>query len=185
MDAVGAVELKLRDVDGTAPGPFLFLDRLRQSTPLLRRGVTTTRPYISNLCVSSRCRRRGIASALLSAAEFVAGSVWGECCLVGPSLIARAGYDTVFLHVHENNKPALGLYRHAGYLPISLSHVAAAAAAPSLIYHYKPLAAQAPSVASIEQHLHNYYAPLENANQQAAGQQQQTAVFTDASRRGP
>lgn len=145
IHAVGAIELRLRSVDGTAPGPFLLLDKLRQGTPpLLRRSFATTRPYISNLCVSSCCRRRGIAGALLSAAEFVSGMVWG--------------YDTVFLHVHRQNDAALRLYQRAGYIPISLEHTAAVAAAPSLIYHYKPLKPAAPSAAQLKQRIHAYYA---------------------------
>lgn len=154
-EAVGAVELRLRDADGTAPGPFIFLDKVRQS--VFQRGGVMNRPYISNLCVTKKYRRRGIAGTLLSAAEYVAGTVWG--------------YDTVFLHVHENNKEALDLYQSAGYLPISLNDtiIPPAFNSPSLVYHAKPLPRgthhhpldhqedSPPTVDEIQDHIRAYY----------------------------
>lgn len=153
VDVVGAVELTLRDADGTAPGPFIFLDKVRQS--VFQRGGVMNRPYISNLCVSKKYRRRGIAGTLLSAAEYVASAVWG--------------YDTVFLHVHENNKKALDLYRSAGYLEIALNDtiIPPAFHSPSLVYHAKPLlpihhslhaeGGGGPTVADIQNQIRGYY----------------------------
>ncbi|KAJ8605185.1 hypothetical protein CTAYLR_000389 [Chrysophaeum taylorii] len=134
VDAVAAVELRLREADGTAPGPFLFLDRFRLPK------AAEHRPYLSNLCVSPRCRRRGIAGTLLSAAEFVAGALWG--------------YDSIFLHVHKSNRPALDLYSREGYTPIQLLQDADAphhetTISTQLVYHYKPLRADAPKPENI------------------------------------
>eukprot|EP00633_Aureoumbra_lagunensis_P001859 CAMPEP_0197295886 /NCGR_PEP_ID=MMETSP0890-20130614/36815_1 /TAXON_ID=44058 ORGANISM="Aureoumbra lagunensis, Strain CCMP1510" /NCGR_SAMPLE_ID=MMETSP0890 /ASSEMBLY_ACC=CAM_ASM_000533 /LENGTH=320 /DNA_ID=CAMNT_0042772117 /DNA_START=151 /DNA_END=1113 /DNA_ORIENTATION=+ len=112
--AVGALELRIRDTDGTAPAALPFLDRLRPENKGLntgnKMGIPNSigpRPYISCLCVSSACRRRGIAAALLSVAEHFAGpAVWG--------------YDSVFLHVQASNHAALELYKNAGYTYIPL-----------------------------------------------------------------
>jgi ribosomal protein S18 acetylase RimI-like enzyme len=56
--------------------------------------------YLSNLAVSHQSRRQGIAQKLLAACEQVALD-WK--------------YQSLFLHVLENNYPARNLYQKAGY----------------------------------------------------------------------
>eukprot|EP00635_Sarcinochrysidales_sp_CCMP3193_P001399 CAMPEP_0118898818 /NCGR_PEP_ID=MMETSP1166-20130328/5652_1 /TAXON_ID=1104430 /ORGANISM="Chrysoreinhardia sp, Strain CCMP3193" /LENGTH=292 /DNA_ID=CAMNT_0006837935 /DNA_START=33 /DNA_END=911 /DNA_ORIENTATION=- len=137
-DVVAAVELRLRDVDGVSPSPLPALDKLmRALLPTTPKPVLATpRPYISNLCVSTRCRRRGVAAALLSAAEFLVGpDVWG--------------YDSVFLHVQKTNDAAKGLYSRADYVPIAYE----ASDADPLIFQYKPLRPDAPKLDDLRRRL--------------------------------
>jgi ribosomal protein S18 acetylase RimI-like enzyme len=56
--------------------------------------------YVSCMCVKDEFRRRGVADALLRAAEKVALD-WG--------------YDCAALHVFRRNEPAIALYRGRGY----------------------------------------------------------------------
>ena len=128
-ECVGAVELRLRDADGAHPTPLPAFDRL---AGLLKPGrpAAPPRPYVANVCVADRCRRRGLARALVSAAEHLAGP-------------AAWGYDSVFLHVHRDNVPALELYDTAGYDRLEALDVA------PLRYLYKPLRSDAPDVAEV------------------------------------
>ena len=57
--------------------------------------------YVACMAVDERCRRSGAASALLRAAERVAGGGWRQ--------------NWVLLHVHEKNPGARALYESAGY----------------------------------------------------------------------
>lgn len=59
--------------------------------------------YLSLLAVDPRAQGRGLGRALLAAA-------------VGAA--ARAGYPRCLLHALEDNGPALGLYRSAGFRPV-------------------------------------------------------------------
>ncbi|NEO82761.1 MAG: GNAT family N-acetyltransferase [Spirulina sp. SIO3F2] len=61
-------------------------------------------PYISNLAVHSRYRRRGIATQLLLRSEAQA-IAWG--------------FQDVYLHVLEHNHPAQSLYTSLGYQLVS------------------------------------------------------------------
>jgi len=56
--------------------------------------------YIASMAVESSQRRRGAASALLSAAE-QAARAWGE--------------DQAVLHVYQDNTSAIELYKKRGY----------------------------------------------------------------------
>jgi predicted N-acetyltransferase YhbS len=56
--------------------------------------------YVSNLAVSPSARRRGVAEALMAAAE---------------SLAASWGCRTHALHCNPDNAAAVGLYRKLGY----------------------------------------------------------------------
>ena len=60
-----------------------------------------TDAYVGELAVASRMERRGIATALMNAAE-----AWA----------ARRGLAFVTLHTGAANQPARGLYRQLGYL---------------------------------------------------------------------
>jgi ribosomal protein S18 acetylase RimI-like enzyme len=57
-------------------------------------------PYISNLAVKTNCRRQGIAQRLLLACE---------------RTVREWGLQDLYLHVLDNNQPALQLYLKAGY----------------------------------------------------------------------
>ena len=127
-ECVAAVEVRLKDADGAHPTPLPAFDRL--AGLLKGRSAAPPRPYVSNVCVAERCRRRGLGSALVSAAEHLAGpGGWG--------------YDSVFLHVHGDNGPALDLYEAAGYVALEALDVA------PLRYFYKRLRPDAPGVADV------------------------------------
>lgn len=57
-------------------------------------------PYLSNLAVSSKCRRQGAASQLLQASE---------------KFVREWGFEDLYLHVLENNHQARQLYLKFGY----------------------------------------------------------------------
>ena len=117
------LELRLKDADGSHPTPFPVFDPI--VSLLSPKSTAPPRPYISNVCVAARCQRRGVARALMAAAEYVAGPRgWG--------------YDSAFLHVHETNGNALDLYESSGYEELDALH-----AAP-LKYFYKKLSPDAP-----------------------------------------
>ena len=124
-ECVAAVELRLRRADGAHPTPLPMLDALRDA--FSARSGAPDRPYISNVCVADACRRRGVAQALMDAAEHLAGPEgWG--------------YDSVFLHVHEENPAALGLYEALAYEKLEALDEA------PLRYFYKRLSEHAPTV---------------------------------------
>lgn len=56
--------------------------------------------YLSRMAVAEGARRRGVARALLSAAD--------EC-------VRQRGEDVVYLHVEPDNVAAVGLYESCGY----------------------------------------------------------------------
>lgn len=120
-EVVGAVELQLRAVNNKAPGFFL------DGKP--------AKPYVANLCVLPRCRRQGVAQALLDAVEYVA-DLWG--------------HDSIFLHVSPANDAALRLYARNQYETIPdwpprfLNQ---------LVYLYKPLRPSAPTLDTIVKQL--------------------------------
>ena len=126
-ECVGAVEIRLRPADGAHPAPLPVAERL---AGLFSPGpAAPPRPYMSNVCVADRCRRRGLAKVLVSAAEHVAAGLWS--------------YDAAFLHVHEGNGPALALYGACGYAPLDDLY------RPPLRFFYKRLADGAPSPAEV------------------------------------
>ncbi|KAF8072392.1 Coatomer subunit gamma [Scenedesmus sp. PABB004] len=68
--------------------------------PRAQEGQATRRAYLSNVCVASAAQRRGIAAALLTAAEARA---------------AALGVAHLYVHVVHDNAPARGLYARLGY----------------------------------------------------------------------
>ena len=58
-------------------------------------------PLMSNLAVSRRYRRRGLAESLVKAAERIARKEWG--------------YDECYLYVEKRNTAAVRLYQKLGY----------------------------------------------------------------------
>jgi ribosomal protein S18 acetylase RimI-like enzyme len=76
-----------------------------ETTPIpkgkLRANPGSRAPLMSNLAVSRKYRRKGIAEKLVKEAERVARYEWG--------------YDDCFLYVEARNAPAVKLYRKLGY----------------------------------------------------------------------
>lgn len=60
-----------------------------------------TAPLMSNLAISKKYRRKGLAEDLVKAAESVARREWG--------------YDECYLYVEKRNGPAIKLYKKLGY----------------------------------------------------------------------
>ncbi|KAL7518196.1 hypothetical protein ACHAWX_003046 [Stephanocyclus meneghinianus] len=58
-------------------------------------------PVMSNLAVSRKYRRMGLAEELVKATENIARKEWG--------------YDTCYLYVEKRNTPAIKLYKKLGY----------------------------------------------------------------------
>ncbi|KAL7505689.1 hypothetical protein ACHAXN_003128 [Cyclotella atomus] len=58
-------------------------------------------PVMSNLAISRKYRRKGLAEDLVKAAENIARKEWG--------------YDTCYLYVEKRNAPAVKLYKKLGY----------------------------------------------------------------------
>ena len=72
-----------------------------------RYAATSSEAYVERLVVTQEHRHRGMASALLKAAE---------------DLARRSGKETVGLHVSSDNQPALKLYETRGYEENSRQH---------------------------------------------------------------
>ena len=62
---------------------------------------TIIQPYLSNLCVDERYRGKKIGRALVRCVENISKSCWG--------------YNRMYLHVDEDNIPAVNLYKSEGY----------------------------------------------------------------------
>ncbi|KAL7535750.1 hypothetical protein ACHAXR_006707 [Thalassiosira sp. AJA248-18] len=60
-----------------------------------------TAPLMSNLAISRKYRRKGLAEDLVKATEVVARKEWG--------------YDECYLYVEKRNTPAIKLYKKMGY----------------------------------------------------------------------
>jgi N-acetylglutamate synthase-like GNAT family acetyltransferase len=58
-------------------------------------------PVMSNLAISKKYRRKGLAEDLVKATENIARKEWG--------------YDTCYLYVEKRNTPAIKLYKKLGY----------------------------------------------------------------------
>ena len=87
-------------VDGRPPDPSRSADSINSPTPATLRGASPPRPYLSDLGVSPRHRRRGVGGALVRACER-----W---------TIDR-GYGTVYLRVEGGNGAAFAFYKSLGY----------------------------------------------------------------------
>ena len=62
---------------------------------------TITGPLMSNLAISRKYRRKGLAEDLVKATENIARKEWG--------------YDECYLYVEKRNVPAIKLYNKLGY----------------------------------------------------------------------
>lgn len=76
------------------------LDRGKFGQTTQDGGAAGARAYLSNVCVARAARRRGVARALLSAAEAAAGA---------------AGVAHLYVHVVADNGAASALYASAGF----------------------------------------------------------------------
>ena len=103
------VRIKSSDDDALARGLWkalrrnLGFARAAWAATLLsypRYAATSSEAYVERLVVTQEYRHRGMASALLKAAE---------------DLARRSGKESVGLHVSSDNKPALKLYETRGY----------------------------------------------------------------------
>ena len=65
---------------------------------------TISAPLMSNLAISKRYRRRGLAEELVKATESIARKEWG--------------YNECYLYVEKRNVPAIKLYKKMGYNPL-------------------------------------------------------------------
>ena len=88
-------------VDGRQPDPSCKIEFLTPST----LAATSPRPYLSDLGVSTKHRRRGIGIKLVQACE-----EWTH----------RRGYDKLYLKVDKKNQLGVGLYSAMGYKTVEL-----------------------------------------------------------------
>lgn len=91
---IGCIEVSVLPTTGST-APILPLPRWIKSL-----AFQPLQPYISNLLVDRRYRRRGYAKRLVQACEDTARA-WG--------------FDSVFLHVDADYLPAVLLYESLGY----------------------------------------------------------------------
>lgn len=73
---------------------------------MLLASTAGVRPYLSDLAVADRCRRKGIGTELVKACE--------EACV-------EWGYDHLYLKVRMGNLAAQKLYENLGYVVHSAS----------------------------------------------------------------
>ena len=92
---VGCVEISLRPLDGRLPGEFAV-------PAVFQLHADDMGAYVSNLCVLPDQRRRGVASALLRACEWIVLHEWR--------------LEELYLHIDLRNEPAQRLY--ADYEPL-------------------------------------------------------------------
>lgn len=91
--------------DAKIPFSLPWLDKVeRRLASIIGLGDGSGRdlqPYLSNLCVDDNYRGKGIGRALVRCVENIAHHTWG--------------YNRMYLHVDEDNLPALSLYQSEGY----------------------------------------------------------------------
>ncbi|KAL3910870.1 MAG: hypothetical protein SGARI_001919, partial [Bacillariaceae sp.] len=105
-DIIAAIELRLQPCDAKIPFSIPWLDRVerRMGSVIglgMEKGSADMQPYLSNLCVNEKYRGKKIGRALVRCVEDIAKTNWG--------------YNRIYLHVDEDNKAALNLYKSEGY----------------------------------------------------------------------
>eukprot|EP00525_Craspedostauros_australis_P013715 CAMPEP_0198124946 /NCGR_PEP_ID=MMETSP1442-20131203/41393_1 /TAXON_ID= /ORGANISM="Craspedostauros australis, Strain CCMP3328" /LENGTH=205 /DNA_ID=CAMNT_0043784461 /DNA_START=1 /DNA_END=618 /DNA_ORIENTATION=+ len=112
-DIIATIELGLQPCDAKIPFTLPWLDVLerrlasflaaekRNNLHGKKENASNLQPYLSNLCVSDEYRGKRIGRALVQCVEYIASDIWS--------------HDTMYLHVDEENAPALGLYVSEGY----------------------------------------------------------------------
>jgi ribosomal protein S18 acetylase RimI-like enzyme len=97
----GSADSNGRNSDESAIVGFCDIDaRPLKSTWQQQSATYNPRPYLSDLAVDIRFRRRGIARALIHACEEKA---------------FRLGFDYLYLRVKFDNEPAILMYAEMGY----------------------------------------------------------------------
>eukprot|EP01025_Chloroclados_australasicus_P036486 TRINITY_DN371_c0_g3_i2.p1 TRINITY_DN371_c0_g3~~TRINITY_DN371_c0_g3_i2.p1 ORF type:complete len:439 (+),score=38.10 TRINITY_DN371_c0_g3_i2:193-1509(+) len=86
IEVIGSATISVSRVEASLPPPFPSDKQFRM--------------YLTNVSVKEPCRRRGVATRLIKAAE-VLGQRWGE--------------DSLWLHVEDDNPGARVLYQKLGY----------------------------------------------------------------------
>lgn len=92
---IGLVELSLELPNGLLPGPDSSPFR---SNP---KDLSEYQPYVSNLAVDPRERRKGLSRSLCQLVEVIASRIYGK--------------PKMYLHVLRNNTAARNLYESLGY----------------------------------------------------------------------
>lgn len=114
-DVIASVELRLQPCDAKIPFSWPWLDQIERRLAQwigLVDNITTDeqardlQPYLSNLCVDEAHRGRGLARSLVRCVENIAKDTWG--------------YKKMYLHVDNDNKAALQLYKSEGYRDVGL-----------------------------------------------------------------
>jgi GNAT superfamily N-acetyltransferase len=77
------------------------VDKIPTSGTIRSPITTISAPLMSNLAVSRKYRRRGLAEQMVRSVEDVVRKQWG--------------YDECYLYVEERNRPAVQLYQKLGY----------------------------------------------------------------------
>jgi len=100
-DVIATIELRLQPCDAKIPFSIPWLDRVERSLWNMEKKSTELQPYLSNLCVDEKFRGQRIGRGLVRCVENIAKTCWG--------------YNRIYLHVDEDNLPALNLYKSEGY----------------------------------------------------------------------
>ena len=94
-EIVGIVEISLEKPNGMFATPL--------QSPFKRKPHENDMPYLCNLSVDSKYRRRGLGKLLCKTCECIVTRFWDR--------------NTIYLHVEANNIPARRLYDNMGYVP--------------------------------------------------------------------
>mmetsp|Transcript_46871 Transcript_46871/g.135073 ORF Transcript_46871/g.135073 Transcript_46871/m.135073 type:complete len:331 (-) Transcript_46871:404-1396(-) len=104
-EIIASIEVRLQPCDAKIPFSLPWLDKVeRRLASVIGLGdgsPSDLQPYLSNLCVDEKYRANGIGKALVKCVEDIAQYNWG--------------YNRMYLHVDEDNVPALSLYKRVGY----------------------------------------------------------------------
>ena len=109
IDVIASIELRLQPCDAKIPFSIPWLDRVERRVGSIiglgkvdnESGGNDLQPYLSNLCVDEKFRGQKIGRGLVRCVENIAKTSWG--------------YNRMYLHVDEDNPPALNLYKSEGY----------------------------------------------------------------------
>jgi ribosomal protein S18 acetylase RimI-like enzyme len=106
VDIIASIELRLQPCDAKIPFSIPWLDRVERRLGSFiglgtEAGSADLQPYLSNLCVDEKYRGQKIGRALVRCVEDITRTCWG--------------YSRMYLHVDEDNLPALNLYKSEGY----------------------------------------------------------------------
>lgn len=126
-EIIASIELRLQPCDAKIPFSIPWLDRLERRFWKLATQQEDLQPYLSNLCVAEDYRGRQIGRSLVRCVEDIAHTHWG--------------YQRMYLHVDEVNRPALQLYQSAGYTDVGhrWNPFWAGSMAPKIGYYVKAL----------------------------------------------